>query len=173
MNDPGKFAADLALETGDLLKDYFDKFGIRSTQKADQSVVTEADLAADRLIVQKIREFFPLDGIISEESSHFLVDPQSPPGSSIRWMAQRISAWGYRSGASRSHGWLKVIQHSESYISHSWMSCISLNADQAHILTTRKLRRVPQTQTIRCLFLVVVLAVSAYSTSTYPTSRGF
>ena len=61
------FAASLARRTGELLREYFRPFGMQIQLKADQSVVTQADLAADLLIAQAIREAFPEDGIISEE----------------------------------------------------------------------------------------------------------
>jgi myo-inositol-1(or 4)-monophosphatase len=78
MDDLERFTVDLALETGGLLLEFFDLFGIHASPKPDHTVVTEADLAADRLITRRIQENFPADGIISEESSHFLHDPHSP-----------------------------------------------------------------------------------------------
>lgn len=78
MNEASDFAIDLALQTGDLLRDYFSLSGLQAFQKFDQSVVTEADLAADRLITNTIRKHFPQDKIISEESSHRLDDRKSP-----------------------------------------------------------------------------------------------
>jgi myo-inositol-1(or 4)-monophosphatase len=77
MTDALEFAISLSLEAGNLLQEYYDSFGIHASAKPDATVVTEADLAADRLISEKIRESFPDDGIISEESSHFLLDPQA------------------------------------------------------------------------------------------------
>jgi myo-inositol-1(or 4)-monophosphatase len=41
-------------------------------------VVTEADLAADQFITKEIEQNYPHDEIVSEESSHFLKDTQSP-----------------------------------------------------------------------------------------------
>ncbi len=71
MNDPLEFAINLALETGELLQKYYNPAGVHATLKRDKSVVTEADLAADQLITQKINALYPQDGIVSEESSHF------------------------------------------------------------------------------------------------------
>jgi myo-inositol-1(or 4)-monophosphatase len=78
MSEVLEFATQLALEAGDLLLKYYDPSGIRATTKPDLTVVTEADLAADRFISKKIREYFPSDALISEESSHFLSDPSAP-----------------------------------------------------------------------------------------------
>lgn len=78
MNDPLEFAINLASETGELLKKYYNPGGIHASPKPDKTVVTEADLAADKLITQKIKADFPQDGIVTEESSHFLTDTHSP-----------------------------------------------------------------------------------------------
>jgi myo-inositol-1(or 4)-monophosphatase len=78
MNDPLDFAVNLALQTGDLLQQYYDPAGIHASSKSDQTMVTEADLAADKFITQQIKQFFPENGIISEESSHFLENTLSP-----------------------------------------------------------------------------------------------
>lgn len=76
MNDALDFAINLALQTGDLLQKYYSPTGIHSTAKADSTLVTQADLAADAFITQQIEQQFPCDGILSEESTHFLTNPQ-------------------------------------------------------------------------------------------------
>ena len=78
MTDPLDFAINLALQAGDLLQNYYSPTGIQSTVKADHTVVTEADLAADRLITRQIKLQYPDNEILSEESSHILKDPKSP-----------------------------------------------------------------------------------------------
>jgi myo-inositol-1(or 4)-monophosphatase len=78
MVDPLEFAVSLALETGELLQNYYNSVGIHTKLKPDKTVVTEADLAADNLITRKIKAAFPQDAIVSEESFHFLRDTQSP-----------------------------------------------------------------------------------------------
>jgi myo-inositol-1(or 4)-monophosphatase len=67
MNPPQQFAAQLARQAGSLLMDYFKPTGTPVNLKADRSVVTAADLAADRLIADAIREAYPGDGVLSEE----------------------------------------------------------------------------------------------------------
>jgi myo-inositol-1(or 4)-monophosphatase len=67
------FARDLARQVGDLLLNYYHTPGIHTNLKADKSVVTEADLAADQLIIQNIRENFPNDLLLTEE-----LQPTSP-----------------------------------------------------------------------------------------------
>jgi myo-inositol-1(or 4)-monophosphatase len=63
-----EFANQLAKETGDLLLSYYRPSGIQSQIKSDRTVVTEADLAADQLLRQRISTAFPQDGILSEEA---------------------------------------------------------------------------------------------------------
>ncbi len=61
------FASQLAQRAGELLLTHYRRSGVRATLKADRTVVTEADLAADRLIRQTICENYPDDGLLSEE----------------------------------------------------------------------------------------------------------
>jgi len=61
------FSIDLAQRTGQLLRDRFRIQGMQVDLKADHSVVTEADRAADRLIRSTIQADYPQDGILSEE----------------------------------------------------------------------------------------------------------
>jgi myo-inositol-1(or 4)-monophosphatase len=72
------FATDLALQTGSLLKSFYQPIGIQAAAKADHTVVTQADLAADRFIIQEISKKFPQDNILTEESSHIIENPLCP-----------------------------------------------------------------------------------------------
>jgi myo-inositol-1(or 4)-monophosphatase len=78
------FITQLARETGELLSEHFKKSETSVNLKADFSVVTEADLAADQLITQAIKKEFPGDAVLSEElqttfsangSAVWIVDP--------------------------------------------------------------------------------------------------
>lgn len=62
-----QFAEGLARQTGSLLLKYIHKGSLTTQLKADHSLVTEADLAADELVSTSIRQAFPEDGILSEE----------------------------------------------------------------------------------------------------------
>ncbi len=66
--DIPKIAKKLARNTGDLLKKYYCK---KNTliYKSDSSLVTEADLEADRFLRTEIEKTFPSHSIISEEST--------------------------------------------------------------------------------------------------------
>ncbi|MHA1974534.1 MAG: inositol monophosphatase family protein [Candidatus Hodarchaeales archaeon] len=60
-------AKEIARNTGKLLMDYYGKTH-NVNHKSDSSIVTEADLVADRFIKKKIKEKFPQHSILSEES---------------------------------------------------------------------------------------------------------
>ncbi|UCE00164.1 MAG: inositol monophosphatase [Chloroflexota bacterium] len=67
MDSTLRFAEELASETGKRLLELFNPQGTQTNLKSDQSVVTEADLAADRFIAESILKEFPDDVLISEE----------------------------------------------------------------------------------------------------------
>jgi len=64
-----ELAVDAAKKTGEILKNYFQKGVLQGSLKADQTLVTEADQAADRLIQEIILREFPDDQILSEEGN--------------------------------------------------------------------------------------------------------
>lgn len=57
----------IARDAGELLVGFFRQRNLSSWLKPDQSVVTQADLASDRLISDALRREFPQSGILSEE----------------------------------------------------------------------------------------------------------
>jgi len=67
MVSPLQFATQLVQKAGELLANRFQLHGTHSTLKPDRTVVTEADLAADRLLYESIHEAYPEELIISEE----------------------------------------------------------------------------------------------------------
>jgi len=78
MTTPLEFATQLALQTGTLLKHYYNPGGILASFKPDHSVVTIADLKADRLVSEAIQEQYPQDMLLSEESHHLLEATTAP-----------------------------------------------------------------------------------------------
>jgi len=78
MTDPLKFATHLAIQAGNLLRKYYNPAGFPASIKSDRTVVTEADLAADKLLTDAIHKHYPSDEIVSEESSHHLSNIDSP-----------------------------------------------------------------------------------------------
>jgi myo-inositol-1(or 4)-monophosphatase len=61
-------AVEIAHEAGSLLRYYFDRH-VRFELKGDFDLVTEADRASEKLIVERIRARFPDHGIMAEEGS--------------------------------------------------------------------------------------------------------
>jgi myo-inositol-1(or 4)-monophosphatase len=61
------FAIQTAREAGRVLAEKFGR-AIRVTNKGDIDLVTEADIASERLIVERIRSYHPRHAILTEES---------------------------------------------------------------------------------------------------------
>ena len=60
------FAIDVARDAGSLL---MQRLGVaKVTNKGDIDLVTEADLASENLIIERIRSYYPQHGILAEES---------------------------------------------------------------------------------------------------------
>jgi myo-inositol-1(or 4)-monophosphatase len=78
MTTPLDLALQTALQAGELLTRYFHQDGISTKLKADRTVVTEADLAADELIANAIHSQFPHDQILSEEGDYEGLNPSNP-----------------------------------------------------------------------------------------------
>jgi myo-inositol-1(or 4)-monophosphatase len=89
-------ARSVAFDAGETLLSTFGALGGRP--KADGSLVTDADLAADRLIADRIRAAFPGDTVLSEEVSPrfdggdrvWVVDPLDGTAN----YAHRVPMWG-------------------------------------------------------------------------------
>ena len=71
-------AAEIAREAGSLLANYFER-RVAFELKGEFDLVTEADRASEKLVVEKLRVYFPSHTIVAEEGS-------GHPGSSeYRW----------------------------------------------------------------------------------------
>lgn len=66
-NDVLTFIDQLARETGDVLKSYYERPLNHAEYKPDKTLLTEADLAANAFILEQITAVFPDDHILSEE----------------------------------------------------------------------------------------------------------
>ena len=62
------FAIQTAREAGRVLAEKFGRASLSVTRKGDIDIVTEADLAAERLIVERIRSYHPRHAILTEEA---------------------------------------------------------------------------------------------------------
>jgi myo-inositol-1(or 4)-monophosphatase len=67
MRDPDKLIKALALEAGVAIQKKFGQVGVKYTKKNPADVVTEADLAANKIIIKGIRKAYPDHDILSEE----------------------------------------------------------------------------------------------------------
>lgn len=61
-------ASRIALEAGALLRDYYRK-GVATEYKGDVDLVTEADRASEKLIVERMHAVFPEHGVFGEEGA--------------------------------------------------------------------------------------------------------
>jgi myo-inositol-1(or 4)-monophosphatase len=61
------FAVELAKEAGQVLMDYFERRLAVKSKSSEIDLVTEADIASEKLIVEAIRERYPEHSILSEE----------------------------------------------------------------------------------------------------------
>ncbi len=70
------FAIETAREAGQLL---LEKFGrkLNVSKKGDINLVTEADLASEKLIIERIRSYYPKHSILAEESGAAVLDGSS------------------------------------------------------------------------------------------------
>ncbi len=62
------FAIQTAHDAGRVLAEKFGRASLAVTRKGDIDIVTEADLAAERLIVERIRSYHPRHAILTEEA---------------------------------------------------------------------------------------------------------
>ncbi|HXH68756.1 MAG TPA: inositol monophosphatase family protein, partial [Pyrinomonadaceae bacterium] len=67
------FAMETAREAGQILLEKFER-KIEISLKGDINLVTEADLASEKLIVEKIRSYYPKHSILAEESGAAMVE---------------------------------------------------------------------------------------------------
>ncbi len=62
------FAIQTARDAGRILAERFGRASLQVQHKGDINIVTEADLAAERLIVERIRSYYPRHAILTEEA---------------------------------------------------------------------------------------------------------
>ena len=63
----------IAREAGALVRDYYHR-GVATEYKGDVDLVTEADRASEKLIVERLREVFPAHGVYGEEGTRSNID---------------------------------------------------------------------------------------------------
>jgi len=70
--------SEIAREAGTLLMEYFDR-GVKIEYKGDADLVTEADRASEKLILERIRAHWPSHDVIGEEGARI------ETGGDYRW----------------------------------------------------------------------------------------
>ena len=68
-------AAAIALEAGALLREYYQR-GVETEYKGDVDLVTAADRASEKLIVEKLKQTFPTHGILGEEGTRSVLEAE-------------------------------------------------------------------------------------------------
>ncbi len=68
-------AAAIAIEAGNLIKEFYDN-GVATEYKGEADLVTEADRASERLIVERLHTIFPAHGVYGEEGSRNQLDAE-------------------------------------------------------------------------------------------------
>lgn len=83
------FATQTARDAGRLLVDRLGR-AIQISKKGDIDLVTEADLAAERLIIERIRSYYPRHAILAEESGPSESAISLPGRSEWKWIVDPL-----------------------------------------------------------------------------------
>lgn len=78
------FAIQTARDAGRLLAEHFGR-SLRISNKSELDLVTESDLASERLIIDRIKTYYPRHAILAEESGTNQPPPDGAP-SEWRWV---------------------------------------------------------------------------------------
>jgi myo-inositol-1(or 4)-monophosphatase len=81
------FAIQTAREAGRILADRLGR-ALQITNKSDIDVVTESDLASEKLIIERIRSYYPRHTILAEESGEAVV--AGPTRSEWKWIVDPL-----------------------------------------------------------------------------------
>jgi myo-inositol-1(or 4)-monophosphatase len=83
------FAVDLASRAGELLRSSYERVQ-QIDRKSPRDVVTEVDYASERLAIESIRERYPHDSILAEESGHHEQASSDADASGRRWVVDPL-----------------------------------------------------------------------------------
>ncbi len=81
------FAIQTAREAGRVLAERFGRASLSVTRKGEIDIVTEADLAAERLIVERVRSYHPRHSILAEEGGEVTRDERP---SEFKWIVDPL-----------------------------------------------------------------------------------
>lgn len=71
-----EFISKIILEAGDIVMEFFGKAEVLRSKDNIVAIVTEADLASDKIITEAIKTTYPTHGIVAEESGEYQVDAE-------------------------------------------------------------------------------------------------
>ena len=81
------FAIQTARDAGRILAERFGRASLHVQHKGEINLVTEADLAAERLIVERIRSYYPRHAILAEEAGDVA---REGPASDYKWVVDPL-----------------------------------------------------------------------------------
>ena len=85
------FAIQTARDAGRILAERFGRASLKVTQKGEIDLVTEADLASERLIVERIRSYYPRHAILTEEAGDVAREERASEGASdYKWIVDPL-----------------------------------------------------------------------------------
>jgi myo-inositol-1(or 4)-monophosphatase len=83
------FAIETAREAGRVLAERFGRTSLEVTHKGDIDLVTESDLAAERVILERIRSHYPRHAILAEEAGK--VETEADAGEGVyKWIVDPL-----------------------------------------------------------------------------------
>jgi myo-inositol-1(or 4)-monophosphatase len=82
------FAIETAREAGRVLAERFGRASLEVSHKGDIDLVTESDLAAERLIIERIRSHYPRHAILAEESGKS--EHEGSAAASYKWIVDPL-----------------------------------------------------------------------------------
>jgi myo-inositol-1(or 4)-monophosphatase len=85
------FAINVAREAGGVLIDRLGR-ALQVSNKGTIDLVTEADLASEKLIIERIRSHYPRHAILAEESGASEQDSTTQPNAEWKWIIDPL--WG-------------------------------------------------------------------------------
>lgn len=80
-----EFAKTIALETGELIRDKWNNADLKLSSKGFRDIVTDADIASQKLVTERVMEAFPTHGFLSEED-----DGSLPTEGDVIWVIDPI-----------------------------------------------------------------------------------
>jgi myo-inositol-1(or 4)-monophosphatase len=84
------FAIETAREAGRVLAERFGRVSLEVSHKGDIDLVTESDLAAERLIVERISSYYPRHAILAEEAGKVEAEAGAGGGGAYKWIVDPL-----------------------------------------------------------------------------------